>query len=298
MGLGRDPHLFTPRGLKVSNYTVRVNGLNLHVVDYGGSGEPVICVHGLTLNARLWDQMAERLVDRYHVIAFDVRGRGESDGPLEGYYDIKQYAEDASALCSELGIEKPVFMGHSMGASTGVFFANMYPARLSRLVLVDGGVTSPPEVHRALARIRGFAGQVYRDFDEYARAFEDTWETPSGVLRSFAWHMVNHGADGTVAVKVRPHAVAPGLTRQIPAPGDINANIKCPTLLLRSTLGLISKEGHARVVTEETAANLIAELPAGSKAVEIEGSNHMTILFEPYVDAAAKEIKEFLAKTI
>jgi len=106
-------------------------------------GIPVLAVHGVTASHRAWEQVAERLPTGYTLIAPDLRGRGDS-GDLPGPYGMAAHADDCAAILDALGVGRPVVVGHSMGAFVAVVFADRYPDRVSRLVLVDGGPPLPP----------------------------------------------------------------------------------------------------------------------------------------------------------
>jgi pimeloyl-ACP methyl ester carboxylesterase len=68
----------------------------------------------------------------------DLRGRGLSDKPPTGY-SIEQHCHDVLALMNDLGLQRPVLMGHSLGAFISLVFSAQYPQRVDRLILVDGG---------------------------------------------------------------------------------------------------------------------------------------------------------------
>ena len=102
---------------------------------------PVVLVHGLASNLRLWDGVAERLhADGHTVVAIDQRGHGRSDAPDAGY-EIETAVADLLALIETLGLERPLLAGQSWGGSVVLELAWRHPATVRGIVCVDGGVT-------------------------------------------------------------------------------------------------------------------------------------------------------------
>jgi pimeloyl-ACP methyl ester carboxylesterase len=117
---------------------VVAGGLRLHYRDWGGEGEPLLLLHGLASNARIWDLTAPLLSGRFRVFALDQRGHGLSDKP-DGGYDFASITGDVAALLQALGLERPALVGHSWGANVALQFAADRPDAVSALALVDGG---------------------------------------------------------------------------------------------------------------------------------------------------------------
>jgi pimeloyl-ACP methyl ester carboxylesterase len=121
------------------------DGIRLHARDWGGSGPPVVLLHGLASNARIWDGVAPRLAGAgLRVIALDQRGHGESDQPSSGY-DFASVGRDLEAALAGLGLERPLLVGHSWGANVALQFAADRPGRVAGLVLIDGGLLGVAE---------------------------------------------------------------------------------------------------------------------------------------------------------
>jgi pimeloyl-ACP methyl ester carboxylesterase len=115
-------------------------GVRLRVrVWSGGPGAPYLLVHGLSSNARLWDQVAAGLsAAGRSAYAVDQRSHGESDAPPEGY-DTATAAADLAVVCERLGLPPVVAVGQSWGGNVVVRLAAEHPALVSGLALVDGG---------------------------------------------------------------------------------------------------------------------------------------------------------------
>ncbi len=106
----------------------------------GESGLPFLLVHGLSSNARLWDEVAEILSAAGHsVAAVDLRSHGESDAPVDGY-DTSTAANDLRAVCAELESNKRLLVaGQSWGGNVAARFAARNPEWMAAVALIDGG---------------------------------------------------------------------------------------------------------------------------------------------------------------
>ncbi len=117
---------------------ITANNLNFHLIDWGGSGEWLILLHGLASQTHIWDLVASRLSDTFRVIAIDQRGHGLSDKP-DGGYDFATITADLDAILKALKIDRAVLAGHSWGGNVAVQYAVDHPDRVSGLILIDGG---------------------------------------------------------------------------------------------------------------------------------------------------------------
>ncbi|HEX7819924.1 MAG TPA: alpha/beta hydrolase [Sphingobium sp.] len=125
--------------------TFASQGLNLHYLDWGNeSAPPLILLHGNADHARSWDWTARALRDRFHVVAMDLRGHGDSDWSADGGYLTPYHVLDLVELVDHLGIgtagcaDKATILGHSFGGNISWQFAALYPDKVEKLVVVDG----------------------------------------------------------------------------------------------------------------------------------------------------------------
>lgn len=136
----------------------QANGIGINY-SVEGKGPWVVMSHSLACNLSMWDQQAAQLAQHYRVLRFDTRGHGGSDAPA-GSYTLDLLAHDLRALLDGLGIERPHFVGLSMGGMIGMRFAISNPGRLRSLVLCDTTSRIPPEAHPVWqGRIRTAAEQ-------------------------------------------------------------------------------------------------------------------------------------------
>ncbi len=115
----------------------QVNGIRMHYWEWGETGAPdILLVHGWTGLGAGWAGVAASLENRYHIIAPDHRGHGESDKPVTGYR-LRDFVEDMHQLIHTLALQRPVFVGHSWGGSIGTIMAADYPEDVSKALLED-----------------------------------------------------------------------------------------------------------------------------------------------------------------
>jgi pimeloyl-ACP methyl ester carboxylesterase len=121
---------------------LNAGGLRVHARDWGGpeKAPPVVLVHGLASNARIWDLVAPILAQQRRTVAIDQRGHGLSEKPDTGY-DLATEVRDLAAVCDALGFTRPLIVGHSWGANVALQLAADEPQRVAGIVLVDGGTT-------------------------------------------------------------------------------------------------------------------------------------------------------------
>ncbi len=117
---------------------IAVNGLALRVREWRTSGSPIVLVHGLASNSRIWDDVAARLAGQHHVVALDQRGHGLSDRPTDGF-TFERVTGDLRSVIETLGLERPTLVGHSWGGNVVLELAAAQPELARGLVLVDGG---------------------------------------------------------------------------------------------------------------------------------------------------------------
>jgi pimeloyl-ACP methyl ester carboxylesterase len=158
-------------------YWTSSDGLTLHYRNYpgpeGSTALPVLCMHGLTRNARDFAALAEDLAPKRRVIVTEMRGRGLSDYAKDSdTYTPLTYVQDVEKLLAELGITRFVPIGTSMGGLMTMLMAAAQPGRMAAVVMNDIG----PEVDGAgLARISGYVGQgrSYPTWVHAARALSE-----------------------------------------------------------------------------------------------------------------------------
>jgi N-formylmaleamate deformylase len=115
----------------------------LHALDFGGSGPDVLLIPGITSPAITWEFVARELLPELRIVVADLRGRGLSTPAADGRYDIDAYADDAAALIEGLALERPIVLGHSLGARVGAAVAARPDVATGPALLVDPPLTGP-----------------------------------------------------------------------------------------------------------------------------------------------------------
>ncbi|HWC31077.1 MAG TPA: alpha/beta hydrolase, partial [Dehalococcoidia bacterium] len=103
------------------------DGVKLFYEDHGGSGgPPLLLVHGWTCNHTHWVEQVKHFSPRHRVVTVDLRGHGKSEAPQQDY-TMPGFADDLAWICGELGLERPVVIGHSMGGIVTLVMSARYP---------------------------------------------------------------------------------------------------------------------------------------------------------------------------
>jgi 3-oxoadipate enol-lactonase len=260
--------------------TVTTNGIKMNYVDTGGEGTPVLLVHGFPFNLKMWQPQIDALGDRWRLIAPDLKGAGESEGPDEpGRYTMDSYADELNGLLDELEIDKCVLAGLSMGGYIAFAFLRKYPERVVALVLADTRAEAdPPEgvekrtKQQEQIRGEGTAGIV--DALTGALLSDTTKEKRPDVVQTLRDVMDNPARSylGELeAMKTRPDS-SDGLT-----------SISVPTLII---------VGEDDAITPPEASRKMHEHIGGSKLVVLPEAGHVSNLEVP--DAFNGALAEFL----
>ena len=114
---------------------VEANGLRLHLLDWGGEGQPILLIHATGFLAALWHPVAVSLTPIARVLGLDIRGHGDSE-PGDTYY-WSVFPDDLSGVLSALELGPALLVGHSVGGAASALCAARYPDLVKGLVLVD-----------------------------------------------------------------------------------------------------------------------------------------------------------------
>jgi len=140
----------TPTAITLSGLTGALAGLS-----YGNpANPPVIALHGWLDNAASFTPMAE-LLDKFHVVALDFPGHGQSaKRPRGTKYHLTDYVADVAHGVEDLGFSRFHLMGHSLGAGVAIVYAALYPEKVQKLVLIDGRAPAKPRQWPSLVAAR------------------------------------------------------------------------------------------------------------------------------------------------
>jgi len=223
----------------------------------GPKDAPVlICVHGLTRNARDFDTLAAALSAHYRVICPDMPGRGDSEWLAHGAdYDNPLYLADIAALTARLDVERVDWVGTSMGGIIGMLLAAMPGAPIRRMVINDVGPVIPKD---GLQRIADYVG-LDPKFPDLAAlgAMLRFVHAPFGPLTDEQWHKMAEQSsrrlpDGSYALHYDPKIAEPfkAMTGKDVEFWDQWDKITCPVLLLRGAQSDILRRSDAEAMTQ------------------------------------------------
>lgn len=140
------PSQSSPAGAGPTSHSFFSQRLRLHYVDYGGAGRPLlVLVHGGRDHARNWDHVAQRLTDRFHVIAPDLRGHGDSAWAVGSHYSMTDYVLDLAQLLRHVDSDRVYLVGHSLGGAIVLHYAGIYPETIVRVAAIEG-LGPPPKM--------------------------------------------------------------------------------------------------------------------------------------------------------
>jgi pimeloyl-ACP methyl ester carboxylesterase len=262
---------------------VKGDGAAIQLAVWEGSGKTILCVHGITSNCRCWDVLASTLSPKHRVLAMDLRGRGGSDKPESGY-SLERHIEDIRSLMDDLGIEKVVLMGHSLGAFISLAFGAKYPERLDRMILVDGGgALSKDQLDKVFQGIKPALdrlGKIFPSSDAYLDIMKQApYIQPWSPTIETYYRYELEKANGGVRVNIRPEHIQEEAQNMRKVPTDsFYPLINCKTLILRATKGLLSQDDI--LLPEDVVKRMLKEIP-NARRVDVVGTNHYGIVFQP-----------------
>ncbi|MCA8905703.1 MAG: alpha/beta hydrolase [Hyphomonas sp.] len=224
--------------------------LRLHYVDWGNDGAPtLVLVHGGRDHCRNWDWVAGRLRDRWHIVAPDLRGHGDSAWSEDGEYSLSANVYDLAQLIHQLNAGPVTLVGHSYGGNIALRYAGIYPEMVKKLVAIEGLGPSPKIMaERAKVSVaqrmrewidqkRAAAGRTPRKYPNLETAYQRMKEENSYLSDEQARHLTIHGIsqneDGTYSWKFDNYfrVMTPYDLPQEQVE-DLWGAIACPTLLL------------------------------------------------------------------
>jgi pimeloyl-ACP methyl ester carboxylesterase len=124
----------------VSTHRIEVDaGVSVHVVDWGGKGDPLLFLPSWASTSHIYDDFAPRFADAHHVLVMNMRGHGPSSRPERGY-TIERLTQDVEAVLDRLDIPRVTLVGLSRSASLVTHFAARYPTRVTGLIYLSGPI--------------------------------------------------------------------------------------------------------------------------------------------------------------
>jgi pimeloyl-ACP methyl ester carboxylesterase len=267
--------------------SVVVNGLRLSFLEWEAPDRPVVCfLHGGSAHAHWFDHVTPALAGRFHMVALDQRGHGESEWARPPAYATESFASDLLGVFDAFGWRQAALVGHSMGGHNAMSFSAWHPARVSALVIVDSRPSIPVD---RLDRLRTRGMVTLRPYPTQEAAAASFRLLPRETMAEPALlaHLGRSGVverDGHWVYRFDP---ASNGQRQPVDAWTLVDRITAPTLVVRGEL--------SPNFTREMADKLRAAIP-GAKYVEIPGAYHHLVLDNP--QAFVQAVDPFLTTTL
>ena len=228
-------YLTSPADTRPVENWATIGDLNVHYLDWGGDGPPVMLMHGLASSAHWYEPVAERLRGKHHLFAADARGHGQTTQASNGY-DWQTLAADAVGLMDHLGVTQAAVFGHSWGATVALNVAARFPERVSGLGLIDGGASAtsglrePWETVRSRVRPRDVSGTREQFLDRLRKQLHFCWNEQ---IERIVQTMVYEDGDGQIQDILRPenHLQVMRAMWEEPA-SNCYAKVACPTIII------------------------------------------------------------------
>lgn len=306
-----------PAIVQPADHYVSLNGIRMHYLDWGNPHLPhVVLLHGRSLTAHTWDMAALLLRDRYHLIALDLRGYGDSDWspePTDGAVHKRLMTEDTIAFLDYLSLPRFTLVGMSNGGVVAMYAAPTLADRLDAFVLVDVA----PELRTRDERESGeddgtraalppgatrTRGRSVLSFESFDHAINHVARREDGdskdYLRYILFHSLRQLPDGTWTWKEdrRPRPRLSGDELRAAAKREIETlwqavrGLRVPTMLVRGE--------SSKMLSEADAQRTIAAI-ADVRYVVVPNAGHSVQTNNPSAFAAALDtfLSERLPRT-
>lgn len=279
----------------VTAHVADVGGLEMFFLDTPGGAPPVVMLHGLSANANSFaGVIAAGLAPTFRVVAPDLRGRARSAKPTTGY-EMADHARDVIALLDHLGLDRVVLAGHSFGGYLAIFIAATYPARVSKLVVIDAAISSHPRIGVLLKPSLDRLGRVAASADAYlaevreAPYMQGVWDEAA---ESYFRAELVENADGTARSATSAEAIGMAAAGLACEPWlHLVQQVSQPTLVLNAP-GDFGAPGTPPLFDEVVTRATAKAFPNGRYAV-VPG-NHLTMMFGDGARAIKHEIEQFV----
>ena len=289
-----------PAIVQPSDHEVVVGGVRLHYLDWGNAGlPPLVLLHGGGLTAHTWDMAALLLRDRFHILALDQRGHGDSDWAADGgSYPWEDHVQDIAGFVDAASLTNFALVGMSLGGMNAIRYTARHAGRVQALVIVDIGPEIEPEGRAPVVRFRQETQEEADSpewFLERARRFNPA--RPEAHLRYSLYHALKQLPNGKWTWKADRLRLPEneGDAEQRAAAQRALAEslwqdwrtLSCPTLVMRG-------ERSAVITTEQ--GRKAAEALSSGEFVEIPASGHNVQGDNPAAFAGA--LQEFLGRVL
>jgi pimeloyl-ACP methyl ester carboxylesterase len=222
-----------PASGEYTDKTVTLGSLKFHYMDWGNTrAQPMLLLHGGGQTAHSWDEFSRAMHDRYHVVALDQRGHGDSQWSPRRIYSLAAQVRDVTRFVEHLKLKNIILIGLSMGGRNAIAYAALHPEKLARLVIVDIG---PETMARGGQNRQAFVQEdVQPSFEAFVeRAHRFNPRRPIEQLRERLQWNLRQLPDGRWTWKYDLHGRGAHSPRARVDLWPHVARIKTPTLIVR-----------------------------------------------------------------
>jgi esterase len=255
----------------------------LNCVDFGGSGKPpLLLIHGGSAHARWWDFVALALIDRWHVLALDQRGHGDSPWMREWAYGSRHYIEDLAAVIKSWSLGPPVLVGHSMGGHNVMLYAGRHSETLRAAAAIDSPASYPKDATDMLREIAEKPGKRFASLEEAIANFKTI---PSNniasreVLAHTARYSFRPDPDGRWMHKMDRRT----MLRDPISVWDTLPNIGCPFLYVRAGTSAIQPWVPDKIVSKVPKGR-VATVPDSHHHVPLDNPAGLVRVLRDFLD--------------
>lgn len=181
---------------KAKSSYVDIRGLKFHYLEWGNENNPlIIMLHGFMDHAHSFDLLAEELMDKYHLIAWDARGFGKTEHiPQSGYYYFFDYLLDLELFIKNFTDEPVILLGHSMGGIIASLYSGVYPEKVKKMINLEGwfltGYPFDEAPQRAKTWIEGVKNlKGFKPMKDIEEASERLLKNDHLMTKDFAVHL-------------------------------------------------------------------------------------------------------------
>jgi len=246
-----------------------INDLKFHYLEWGDrDNETILLLHGIAQQSHSWDLISLALSHRYHVIAMDSRGHGDTGWPGNRDYSLESHQADIYEFTKVLGLDRFILIGHSMGGRNGYIFASQRPDLVKALVIVD---TGPDGSSSSMRRIRQFISlpDELDSYEEFADRVQKYTGRPLWLIHGSLKHSIRRLPNGKWTWKYDKAIRSPGFDPHIYSRRQLwryLEEIECPVLIIRGEL--------SDVFRQETMEQMLQTM-RNSRGVVIPDAGHL-----------------------
>tara|TARA_Y100000814_G_scaffold162932_1_gene118939 strand:- start:204 stop:1169 length:966 start_codon:yes stop_codon:yes gene_type:complete len=254
--------------------------LRLHFLDWGNNdSRGMLLVHGIQDHCRSWDWLAQSFRSRYHIVAPDLRGHGDSEWSKGATYSRLEYVYDLAQLVKQQELNPVTVVSHSLGGTIASIYAGLYPENIEKLIIIEGiGFYPRSEANQPAALIRDWistnhqlAGRIPKRYvtqeDAYLRMQKTNPHLSPGQARHLTQNGSNRNEDGTYSWKFdnytrsrTPYDVPEKDMQQL------WGRIDCPVLIINS------KQGYPNRIGQNGTLKYFSDV----RLIEIDKAGHWT----------------------